>query len=148
MDNLSVVHHERNAATIKFGVHVMIDGYYATGSTMTNKDDFLALLKILPLELGMHTICEPVVVEVGPNCVKDPGGLSGFVMIAESHISFHSFPARGFVTIDLYTCQNDIDRESICSRLVDAFGIRDADIYVQERGQRYPAVDLMLPAHE
>ena len=146
MDNLSVVQHNRSPETIQFGVHVMIDGYFARGSAMTSRNDFQALLETLPLELGMHAICKPVVVEVGPNCVKDPGGLSGFVMIAESHISFHSFPARGFVTIDLYTCQNDIDRDSICSRLVEAFGIREADIYVQERGQRNPANDLALTA--
>ena len=70
------------------------------------------------------------------------GGLSGFVMIAESHLSFHTFPARGFVTIDLYTCQTDLDRESCCNRLMVAFGITDADMYIQERGMRYPAADL------
>ena len=94
--------------------------------------------------MGMHTICDPVVVEVGGNCVKDPGGLSGFVMIAESHISFHTFPARGFVTIDLYTCQNDVDTDTIANRLMTAFGIVDSDIYVQQRGMRYPAQDLIL----
>ena len=64
-------------------------------------------------------------------------------MIAESHLSFHTFPARGFVTIDLYTCQTDLDRESCCNRLMVAFGITDADMYyIQERGMRYPAADL------
>ncbi len=63
-------------------------------------------------------------------------------MIAESHISFHTFPARGFVTIDLYTCQNDIDTDSICRRLIKAFGISDADTYIQNRGLRYPAEDI------
>ncbi len=143
MNNLSVIHHERSEATIQFGVHLMIDGYFAKGSAMSDKNEFRSLLKSLPEELDMHAICEPVVVEAGPNCIKDPGGLSGFVMIAESHISFHTFPARGFVTIDLYTCQNDTDTESICSRLIEAFGICEAEIYVQERGQRYPAADLV-----
>ena len=143
MNNLSVIHHERSEATIQFGVHLMIDGYFAKGSAMSDKNEFRSLLKSLPEELDMHAICEPVVVEAGPNYIKDPGGLSGFVMIAESHISFHTFPARGFVTIDLYTCQNDTDTESICSRLIAAFGICEAEIYVQERGQRYPAADLV-----
>ncbi|MFV0385583.1 S-adenosylmethionine decarboxylase, partial [Paracoccus sp. (in: a-proteobacteria)] len=74
---------------------------------------------------------------------KDPGGLSGFVMIAESHISFHTFPGRGFVTIDLYTCQCDLDRDAVTSRLMDAFQLEDADIYVQERGLRYPVADIL-----
>lgn len=145
MGNLSVIERDRIASTIQFGVHVMIDGYFSSGEAMTNADELKALLLTLPAQMRMHTICDPVVVEVGANCVKDPGGLSGFVMIAESHISFHTFPERGFVTIDLYTCQNDVDREWVCSRLINAFEIGDADIYIQERGQRYPAANLSTP---
>lgn len=67
-------------------------------------NDAVALRRMLeevPASLGMHAISEPVVVEVGPKNRKDPGGLSGFTLIAESHISFHTFPERGFVTIDV-----------------------------------------------
>ncbi len=126
-------------STEPFGVHLMIDGYRADGPLM-----------VLPGEMGMHAICSPVVVSVGPNCHKDPGGLSGFVMIAESHISFHTFPGRGFVTIDLYTCQTGLDRQGTIERLCRAFQLVDADVhvqerglrYVQERGLRYPAQNL------
>ncbi len=132
--------------TEQFGVHLMIDGYLpqatALKPTFNNPEHLRALLQELPREMGMHPICSPVVVEAGANCHKDPGGLSGFIMIAESHISFHTFPARGFVTIDLYTCQTDLDRDSCCNRLMAAFGITDADIYIQERGMRYPIADL------
>ncbi|MGB1009153.1 MAG: S-adenosylmethionine decarboxylase [Thiolinea sp.] len=132
----------RASQTMQFGVHLMVDGYYANSAAMTDKEVLRTLLETLPAEMGMHTICEPVVKEVGANCKKDPGGLSGIVMIAESHISFHTFPARGFVTIDLYTCQNDLDVEATSKRLVEAFGIVEADIYVQERGMRYPTENL------
>lgn len=110
---------------------------------MTDRRALRGLLASLPGEMGMHAICAPVVVEVGPNCKKDPGGLSGFVMIAESHISFHTFPGRGFVTIDLYTCQLGLDRQGTIDRLLRAFGIMDAEVHVQERGLRYPAEDLV-----
>ena len=125
-----------------FGVHLMIDGYCASGPLMTDAVALRGLLDALPAEMGMHAICAPVVVEVGPNCLKDPGGLSGFVMIAESHISFHTFPGRGFVTIDLYTCQSGLDREATVDRLLRAFQLVDAEVNVQERGLRYPAENL------
>lgn len=125
-----------------FGVHLMIDGYDADGPLMTDPEALRSLLDRLPSEMGMHPICTPVVVSVGPNCHKDPGGLSGFVMIAESHISFHTFPGRGFVTIDLYTCQTGLDRQATLHRLLRAFRLTDADVHVQERGLRYPARDL------
>jgi S-adenosylmethionine decarboxylase len=134
--------HPTAPATVQFGVHVMIDGYSASGPFMTDEAALRKLLDDLPQEMGMHPICTPVVVSVGPNCLKDPGGLSGFVMIAESHISFHTFPGRGFVTIDLYTCQTEIDRPAAIERLKSAFRLVDADVYVQERGVRYPAEDI------
>jgi S-adenosylmethionine decarboxylase len=137
-----ITNHPRATQTMQFGVHLMIDGYYASSDAMTDKEVLRTLLKTLPGEMGMHTICEPVVTEVGSNCLKDPGGLSGIVMIAESHISFHTFPARGFVTIDLYTCQNDLDVDATSKRLLEAFGIVESDIYVQERGMRYPSENL------
>jgi S-adenosylmethionine decarboxylase len=129
--------------TEPFGVHLMIDGYDATGPMMIDAEALRALLGTLPGEMGMHAICAPLVVSVGPNCHKDPGGLSGFVMIAESHISFHTFPARSFVTIDLYTCQTGLDRQATIDRLLRAFGLTDAEVHVQERGLRYPAENLM-----
>jgi S-adenosylmethionine decarboxylase len=120
----------------------MIDGYAATGPLMTDAAALRQLLADLPGEMGMYAICAPVVVEVGPNCHKDPGGLSGFVMIAESHISFHTFPGRGFVTIDLYTCQTGLNRAATIDRLLQAFELTDAEIHIQERGLRYPAANL------
>jgi S-adenosylmethionine decarboxylase len=130
--------------TEQFGVHLMLDGYDADPALLADADRLHRILDHLPAEMGMHPLHAPVVVEVGPKNRKDPGGLSGFVMIAESHLSFHTFPARGFVSIDIYTCQNDLDIARVSARLRAAFGIRDADIHVQKRGMRYPADNLAL----
>lgn len=125
-----------------FGVHIMLDGYDADGPVMRDEAALTALLQALPGEMGMHPICDPLVVKVGPNCAKDPGGLSGFVMIAESHISFHTFPARRFVTMDLYTCRTATDVDAVVARLCTAFGLTDVEVHVQRRGLRYPAENM------
>lgn len=135
------VYHARADGTEQFGIHIMIDGYTACGPLMTDTAALKQLLRTLPSEMDMHPIHEPIVVAVGPNCKKDPGGLSGFVMIAESHLSFHTFPARHFVTIDVYTCQTDLDTEATIARIKRAFGLVEADVYLQDRGLRYPAKD-------
>jgi S-adenosylmethionine decarboxylase len=129
-------------STEQFGIHVMIDGYGAPPSLLADQSYLLSLLHELPIEMGMHAICEPQLVEVGPMNPKDPGGISGFVMIAESHISFHTFPKRGFVTMDLYTCQANIDTQMIIARLKNVFKLSDADVFVQPRGMRYPTQDI------
>lgn len=99
------------------------------------------VLDTIPRSIGMRLICAPVVVEAGRKNRKDPGGLSGFVMIAESHLSLHTFPARGCITIDLYACQNDLDAQHLTRLLCEAFDMHDIDSYFQPRGQRYPAHD-------
>ena len=124
--------------TEQFGVHLMIDGYDASPDRLRDAGLLRALLAYLPDHLGMHRICEPVLVEVGPKNRKDPGGFSGFVMVAESHFSFHTFPARGFVTLDVYTCQNNLDTKSITALLATTLAMNDMDIFVQPRGLRYP----------
>ena len=128
--------------TETFGLHLMVDGYDADESLLRDKEALLQILDAIPKSMGMHCISDPVVVEVGPKNRKDPGGLSGFVLIAESHVSFHTFPKRGFVTIDVYTCQNDLDTDKLTQAFISAFGIRRSDVYIQKRGIRYPAENI------
>lgn len=130
--------------TETFGLHLMLDGYGADPTLLADAGRLRALLDSLPAELGMHPISTPLVAAVGPKNRKDPGGLSGFVMIAESHLSFHTFPSRRFVTIDVYTCQSDLDVAAVSARLIAAFAISDADVHLQHRGLRYPAQDIAV----
>lgn len=125
--------------TEQFGVHLLFDAYNCNQKTLADKSALTKLLQELPQKMEMHTICKPLVVEVGPLNSKDPGGISGFVMIAESHISFHTFPKRGFVTADVYTCQNELDIEKFVALLASAFGTEDYDTHVIKRGMRYPS---------
>lgn len=127
---------------IQFGVHFMLDGYGCSESHLKDKEKLTTMLLEIPKNMGMHVINEPVVVEVGPKNRKDPGGLSGFVMIAESHISFHTFPQRGFVTIDVYTCQNDLDTNALTEMFTKAFEINHSQTHVLERGTQYPGENI------
>jgi S-adenosylmethionine decarboxylase len=38
-----------------------------------------------------------------------PQGVSGVVIISESHLTIHSFPEHGYASIDVYTCGNKVD---------------------------------------
>lgn len=128
--------------TEQFGLHLMLDGYDASKEMLQDEAALKVMLSEIPVKMGMHTICEPVVVAVGPKNRKDPGGLSGFVLIAESHLSFHTFPSRGFVTIDVYTCQNQLDTDKLVKELTAAFDIKRSDVYVQKRGLTYPSNNI------
>lgn len=38
-----------------------------------------------------------------------PYGVSGVVIISESHLTIHSFPEHGYASIDVYTCGDKVD---------------------------------------
>jgi len=52
----------------------------------------------------------------------DDWGLSGFVMIAESHLSIHTFPKRGIAWIDLFSCK-PFDAGPLVDMLAEALGL-------------------------
>ncbi|MEA2463423.1 MAG: S-adenosylmethionine decarboxylase [Acidobacteriota bacterium] len=35
----------------------------------------------------------------------DPGGVTGFVMLTESHLACHTYPEHGIIAINLYCCR-------------------------------------------
>ena len=47
-------------------------------------------------------------------------GLSGVVVLAESHISVHTFPEHGYAAFDIFTCGTRVDPERACDHLVRA----------------------------
>ena len=134
---------EGHGEHITFGIHYMVDGYGAPAENLRDHERLTRILNRLPRRLGLKILHEPLVVEVGPNNKKDSGGLSGFVMIAESHMSFHTFPNRGFVSIDVYTCQDELDTDTLLAGFRETFGFTDQDTHLVKRGERYPASDIV-----
>ena len=85
----------------------------------------------------MKKIIPPYVVIAPPATEKDQGGISGFVMIAESHISIHTFPEKGFVSIDVYTCKNEIDTEMVNAYFKKAFELESLEVNTVIRGTKF-----------
>ncbi len=75
----------------------------------------------------MHMLSRPKVVKAPDNHFKDPGGWSGFIIIAESHISLHTFPKRRFISADVYTCKNGMDAEFVIDFFKKKFELTDVE---------------------
>jgi S-adenosylmethionine decarboxylase len=121
----------------------MIDGYGGSHAKLDDKDLILRCLNELPEKLKMTKLSNPEVYFCPGNGKKDPGGWSGFVVIAESHISIHTFPTRGFISVDAYTCQNDMEREVIVRYFVDTFKLQDTELNFVIRGKKYPEENMV-----
>jgi len=125
-----------------FGEHYTLDGYMGSEDKLNDKGLVLGCLNELPELLQMKKLTEPEVYFAPGNSIKDPGGWSGFVVIEESHISVHTFPKRGFVSIDAYTCRNGLDTEFISKYFIEKFELNDIETNFIKRGTKYPVANI------
>jgi len=125
-----------------FGEHITIDGYEGDFDALNSEENVRSCLTDLVSTLGMHALLGPEVVSAADNQIKDPGGWSGFVIIAESHIAIHTFPRRRFVSADVYTCQNGLETELIIDFFKDRFKLAEVETHFVKRGTKYPDHNL------
>ena len=75
-------------------MHLVIDGHGCDAEQLSDQERVRRFLDEFPDRIGMTKIAVPAVhLYHGP--VPEDWGVSGFVIIAESHISVHTFPDRG-----------------------------------------------------
>ncbi|MSQ31758.1 MAG: S-adenosylmethionine decarboxylase proenzyme [Dehalococcoidia bacterium] len=117
-------------------MHLMIDGYGANRIQMESENFVRNFLNEFPPKVDLHKLMEPKVLRyVGEK--PDDWGISGFVIIAESHISVHTFPERSYVNIDVFSCM-DFAPEKILKEIRTFFDLKQVDSWFVERGIVYP----------
>ncbi len=121
----------------------MLDGYYGSKAKLNDKELVLNCINDLVTKLGMSKLAEPTILFAPGNNEKDPGGWSGFVVINESHISIHTFPERGFVSVDAYTCKNGMNTDLIKNCITETFELKETETNFVKRGTKYPVENLI-----
>jgi S-adenosylmethionine decarboxylase len=116
-----------------FGKHLTIDAYGIERKKLENHKGVFDLLDELPAKLGMRKLTIPYVVFCEGGNKKGDWGLSGFIMIYESHISCHTWPELGYVSMDVYSCR-DFDEEKTIKFLKRYWGCREMKTQVIIRG--------------
>jgi len=113
-------------------MHLIVDGYGAALERLTDADFLYRFLDDYPDSIGMTKITQPQVFTYKGATPQD-WGLSGFVLIAESHISVHTFPDRGYLNIDVFSCK-EFDPEAALAYLREHFGVEKVRSWVLDRG--------------
>ncbi len=65
----------------------------------------------------------------------NPYGVSGVVVIAESHLSIHTWPELGYASVDLYTCGENVDPWIAFEFLKEKLKAKTATTIELKRGQ-------------
>jgi S-adenosylmethionine decarboxylase len=64
----------------------------------------------------------------------NPFGISGVVVIAESHLTIHTWPEYDYAAVDIFTCGDIIKPEVAVSYLITEFGCKNPSIVEMKRG--------------
>ena len=64
----------------------------------------------------------------------NPQGISGMVIIAESHISIHTWPEYRYAAVDIFTCGDSAMPDRALGHIIEALRPEDHKIYVVKRG--------------
>ena len=59
------------------------------------------------------------------------------MLIAESHISIQTYPERGYLSLDIFSCK-DFDHQKAISFAVEKFGISRYEHHLLDRGLEFP----------
>jgi len=122
---------------IVFGKHLTIDAYECDFEKLASMEAIFDILNKLPEKIKMKKLAPPFVIKCPKNNKKDCGGISGFVIIAQSHISIHTFPKKKFLTMDVYSC-GELDEKKVVNYIKRFFKCRKLEKHFILRGLNFP----------
>ena len=74
-----------------------------------------------------------------------PQGVSGVVVIAESHISIHTWPEYGYAAVDFFTCGEAVDPRKAQDYMKEKL---HADVYSNELKRGIPSTKNEMLSHK
>jgi S-adenosylmethionine decarboxylase len=63
-----------------------------------------------------------------------PQGVSGVVVIAESHLSVHTWPEYGYAAVDVFTCGTTVNPQTAAEILIERLGSKNHSLREIQRG--------------
>ncbi len=121
----------------KLGTHILAEFTDCDKRLLNDLDTIKTVLTDAARKSGA-TIVETVFHEYNPH------GLSGVIVIAESHISIHTWPEYGYASVDFFTCGERVDPWEGCRYLEQ--GLRAKGMFTRELDRGIPSEkDEVLP---
>jgi len=103
------------------GVHLMIDCYGCPQDKLADVDFIANFLDAFPEKINLNRLSRPQVFKYNGG-QADEHGVSGVVLVSESHISVHTFPQKEQVFVDIFSTQS-FDTALVAEELVKIFEV-------------------------
>jgi len=114
------------------GTHLLVDLWSGNGEKMNNLE-YLKRTMSGAAQVSGATVLKTVFQDFNPH------GVSGVVVIAESHLTIHTWPEHGYAAVDIFTCGAKVDPWKAARFLKEELEAADMEIRDFQRG---------LPPHQ
>ena len=115
-------------------VHLMLELYGCDRHILSDEALVHRVLDEYPAHVDMEKVSPVHLYQIEPSNPLD-AGLSGFVVIAQSHISLHAWPEYGEVDIDICSCK-EFSQEDAITFAKQMFQTDDVESHFVVRGTR------------
>ena len=116
--------------------HVMLDVYDCDATLLENEPFLRSVLDEYPNVIEMEKASPVVLRDIKTSNPLDDG-MSGFVIIATSHVSLHAWPPYGMVNLDIFSCE-PFEVETVVNFAKQRFRTENIEVHVVERATRSP----------
>ncbi len=120
----------------EFGVHLMLDLSGCPRERLSDLGALARLLDELPATLGMTKVAPPYVFRYS-GLVDEDKGITGIVIIAESHVSVHTFEEKGYAFVDVFSCR-PFDESEAAKRIASVLRPQNTICHSARRGTDFP----------
>ena len=76
----------------------------------------------------------------------EPHGVTGVVVVEESHLSIHTWPEHGYAAVDFFTCGESVP-ELAHKVLSEGLGAERAEIVTVDRGLSHTGPSMRMRSH-
>ena len=119
-----------------FGPHLMMDCRGVNYEKANDTNYIWQFLNDLPDKIGMTKIIQPYVFPYS-GLVPEDKGVTGMVIIAESHLTFHSFTEKDYFFFDLFSCK-PFEVDFVIKEVIKAFDVQHVELHHATRGRDFP----------
>jgi len=118
---------KENISGKSLGKHILLDLYNCELESLNNVETIEKILEKSAKEANT-TILQKSFHKFNPH------GISGFILIAESHLSIHVWPEYRYAAIDIYTCGDKAMPEKAMKVLIEEFKPKSFSMVKHDRG--------------
>lgn len=109
------------------GHHWIVDLHGCPASLLDDHDLMRDLLKETTERFGL-TLLDLV------SNRFEPQGVTAVGLLAESHMSIHTWPEHGYAAVDIFTCGSDLNLKAACEFIADALQAKESTALRLSRG--------------